>query len=99
MLRDIASLEAGKRTHPDVVKLREQKGVDEMPAIDRELRVIDRLLRDLEPRRARTEETAASSPIEFRLRLARAGDEKRQIELEEVMALDHVRIAFLDQTR
>ena len=99
MLRDIASLEAGKRTHPNVVKLREQKGVDKMPALDRELRVVDRLLRDLEPRRARTEETAASSPIEFGLRLARPGDEKRQVELEKVVTLDHVRIAFPDQTR
>ena len=87
MLRDIASLETGKRTHPNVVKLREQKGVDKMPALDRELRIIDRFLRNLEPRRARTEETAASSPIEFRLRLARPGDEKRQIKLEKVVTL------------
>ena len=88
-----------KRAHPDVVKLREQKSVDEMPAIDRELRVIDRLLRDLEPRRARTQEAAAAAPVEFRFRLARPRDEKRQIELEQVVTLDHVRIAFFDQTR
>ena len=99
MLRDIAPLEAGKRTHPDVVELREQEGVDKMPAIDAELRIIDRLLRDLEPRRARAEKTATPSPIQFRFRLARPGDEKRQIELEEVVALDHVGIALFDQAR
>ena len=99
VLRDIDSLEAGERAHPNVVELREQKGVDEMPAIDRELRVVDRFLRDLEPRRARTEEAAASAPIEFRFRFARPGDEKRQIETEKIVALDHVGIAFLDQTR
>ena len=49
MLRDIDPLEAGQAAHADVVELREQKGVDEMPAIDGELRIIDRLLRDLEP--------------------------------------------------
>ena len=99
MLRDIDPLEAGQAAHPDIVKLREQKGVDEMPAIDRELRIIDRLLRDLEPRRTRTEEAAASSPIEFHFRLARARDQIRQIEAKEVVTFDHIRIAFLDQIR
>ncbi len=49
MARDIQPLKANKRTHSDIVKLREQKRIDEMAAIDRELRIIDRLLRDLEP--------------------------------------------------
>ena len=98
VLRDIDPLEAGQRAHPDIVKLREQKCVDEMPAIDGELRIIDRLLRDLEPRRARAEKTAAPAPIEFHLRLARAGDQIRQIEAKEVMTFDHIRIAFLDQS-
>ncbi len=49
MLCDIAPFKAGKAAHPDIVKLREQKSVDEMPSLNRELRVIDRLLRDLEP--------------------------------------------------
>ena len=35
VLRDIDPLEAGKAAHPDIVKLREQKRVDEVPAIDR----------------------------------------------------------------
>ena len=65
MLRHIDPLEAGQRAHPDVVKLREQKGVDEMPAIDGELRIIDRLLRDLEARRPRTQETAAPPQSSF----------------------------------
>ena len=92
-------LETGQRTHSDVVKLREQKSVDEMPAIDRELRIIDRLFRDLKPRRPRAQEAAASSPIQLCLRLAGARDEKRQIEPEKIVAFDHVRVAFLDQTR
>ncbi len=69
MLRDIDPLEASERAHPDIVKLREQKSIDEMAAIDRELRVIDRFLGDLEPRRTRAEKTAAASPIQFRFRL------------------------------
>ena len=49
--RHIDTIKTGKRAHPDIVKLREQKRIDEMPAIDIELRVIDCLLRDLKPRR------------------------------------------------
>ncbi len=67
-----------------------------MPAIDGELRIIDCLLRDLEPRRTRTEEAAAASPIEFHFRFARARDQIRQVEAKEVMAFDHIGIAFLD---
>ena len=83
MLRHIDPLEAGQAAHPDVVKLREQKRVDEMPAIDGELRIIDRLLRDLESRRTRAQESAAASPIEFHFRFARARDEIRQIEAKQ----------------
>ena len=70
-----------------------------MPAIDRELRIIDRLFRDLEPGRPRTQEAAASSPIQLRFRLAGTCDEKRQIESKKIVAFDHIRVAFLDQTR
>ena len=48
MLRDIDALEAAKGAHPDVVELREQERIDEVPAIDGELWVVDGLLRDLE---------------------------------------------------
>ena len=82
MLRHIAPLEAGQRAHPDVVKMGKQEGVDEMTAIDGEFRIIDRLLGDLQSRRTRAEETAAPTPVEFRLRLARARDQVGQIELE-----------------
>ena len=75
MLRDIDALEAGEAAHADIVKLREQKCVDEMPAIDRELRIIDRLFRDLESRRTRAQEAAAAPPIEFQFRLLARGDE------------------------
>ena len=99
MPRDIDAFETGERAHADVVKLREQKCVDEMPAIDRELRIIDRLLRDLESRRTRTQKTAAASPIEFRFRFARARDQIRQIEAKEVVAFDHIGIALFDNAR
>ena len=99
VLRDVDALEAGKCAHADIVKLREQKCVDEVPAFDAELRVIDRLLRDLQSRRPRTQETAAASPIEFRFRFARARDEIRQIEAKEIVAFDHIRIALFDNTR
>src|SRR5438045_9689627 len=97
MLRDIAPLESGKRTHPDVVELREQIGVDEVPAIDRELRIIDRLLRNLEPGRSGAQKPTAPAPVELGFRLACPAHEERQIELEKVVSLDHVRIALLDQ--
>src|SRR5712691_6189090 len=99
MLCDIAPLETGEGAHPDIVKLREQEGVDKVPALDRELRIIDCFLGNLEPRRPGTEKSAASSPIKFRLCLARPGDEKGQIGFEKVMPFDHVRIAFPDQVR
>ena len=51
VLRHIDPLEAGQTAHADVVKLREQKRIDEVPAIDGELRVIDGLFRDLKTRR------------------------------------------------
>ena len=79
MSGDIGPFEPGERAHADVVKLRQQKCVDEMAAIDRELRIIDGLLRDLQPRRARAEKAAAASPIEFGLQLLRAGDKQRQM--------------------
>ena len=47
MLRDVDALEPGQGAHADIVKLREQKSVDEMPAINGEFRIIDRLLGDL----------------------------------------------------
>src|SRR5215471_10185481 len=50
--RHIDAIETGKRAHADVVKLREQKCIDEVPAIDVELRLIDGFLRDLKSRRA-----------------------------------------------
>ena len=96
MLGDVDPLEARQAAHADVVKLREQKRVDEMPAIDGEFRVVDRLLRDLEPGRARAEEAAAPSPIQLHFRLARAGDQIRQVEAKQIMAFDHIGIAFLD---
>jgi len=51
---DVGAFETGQGAHSNVVKLGEQKCVDEMTAIDREFRVIDRFLRDLQARRART---------------------------------------------
>ena len=99
MPRHIGALKTGQRAHPDIVKLREQKRVDEMPAIDRELRIIDRLLRDLQPRRTRTQKPATASPIEFRLRFPGTRDQIRQIETKKIVTFDHVRIAFLNQAR
>src|SRR5262245_13003523 len=97
MPRDISAFEAGKGTHPDVVKLGQQECVDKVAPLDREFRIIDGFLRDLEPRRPRTQETTTPPPIQFRLRLARPCDKKRQVKLEEVVTFDHVRVALLDQ--
>src|SRR4051794_37806821 len=99
MLRDIDPFEAGQAPHPDVVEVREQKGVDEVPAINGELRVIDGFLRDLETRRAGAEEAAAPAPIQFHFGFPSPGDEKRQIEAKEIVAFDHVRTALFDKSR
>ncbi len=48
MPRHIGAFETGQGSQTDIVKLREQKSVDEMPAIDGELRIIDCLFRDLQ---------------------------------------------------
>ena len=79
---DIRPFEPCEGTHADVVKLRQQKRVDEMAAIDRELRIIDGFLSDLQSRGARAKEAAAASPIEFGFQLLRAGDEQRQMHAE-----------------
>src|SRR6266404_5190585 len=98
MVRHIHALEPGKRAHANVVKLREQKSVDEMAAIDGELRVIDCFLRNLEPRWTGAQESAAASPIEFGFRFLGARNQIRQIEPEEIVPLNHIRIAFFNET-
>ena len=70
-----------------------------MPAIDRELWIIDRLLRDLKARWTRSQKSAAPSPIKFRFRLLRARDQVRQIEPKQVVTFDDVGVSFLDQIR
>src|ERR1043166_108690 len=97
MPRDIGALETGKRTHSDIVKLREQERINEMPAIDCEFRIIDGLLRDLESRWTRAEKTAAASPVELGFQFLCATDEIRQIEPEQVVTFDHIRVALFDQ--
>src|SRR4051794_40715141 len=99
MLRDIDSLEAGEAAHADIVKLREQEGVNEVPAIDGELRIIDCFLRDLEPGGPGTEKATAASPIEFYLRFARASYQQRQIGAKEIMPLYHIGVSFFDHCR
>src|SRR5688572_12003873 len=99
MLGHIDPLEAREAAHPDVIELGEQKGVDEMPAIDGEFRIIDCLLRDLKPGWTRAEKTAAASPIQLHLRLARAGHQVRQIEAEKIMSFDDIGIAVFDDGR
>src|SRR5882762_6563274 len=97
MTRDIHPFETCKRTHPNIVELREQKRIDEMPAIDCELWIIDGLLRDLESRWARAEKTAAASPVELGFQFLSATHEIRQIEPEQVVTFDHIRVALFDQ--
>src|SRR5437588_8274510 len=65
MACDIGPLETSERAHPDIIELREQKSVNEVASVDRKLRIVDRLLRDLKSRRARTQKTAPAAPFEF----------------------------------
>src|SRR6516165_12283336 len=97
MSGDIRTLEPCERTHADVVKLRQQKSVDEMAAIDCELGIIDGFLCDLQSRGARAEKTATATPIEFGFQLLRAADKQREVDTEEIVALDHIGIAFFDE--
>src|SRR5580704_13427794 len=93
---DIGPFETGKRTHADIVKLREQKSIDEVAAADCELWIIDCFFGDSESRRTRTQESVTASPIEFCFRLLRACDQIWQIKTEEIVAFDHIRIPFFN---
>src|SRR5438132_5277423 len=99
MPRDVGTFETGERAHSDVVKLGKQEYIDEVAAIDCELWIIDSFLRNLEPRRARTQKSTTTPPIEFRFQLFCAGDDVRQIKPKQIVTFDDVRVAFFDQTR
>src|ERR1700749_2325409 len=99
MLGDITPLEARKRSHSDIVKLRKQEGVDEVSPFDRELWVIDRLFGNLETERPRPQEAATASPIQFGFQLAGASDKEWQIKLKKVMTFYNIWIAFFNQAR
>src|SRR5262249_26784436 len=94
---DISPFEACKRTHPHVVKLRQQKRINEVPAIDCKLRIIDGLLRDLESRRPRAEKTATASPVELGFELLCATNEIREMNPKQIMTFDHIRVALLNE--
>ena len=79
MSGDTDPFESRQGTHPDIVELREQKGIDKVPALDGELRIINSFLRDLEPRRTGAEKTPTASPIEFDLQFLRARNDQRQM--------------------
>src|SRR5205085_2107103 len=93
---DIGALETAQRAKTNVVKLREQEGVHEMSAVDRELRIIDRLLRDLQSRWAGAEKSTAAAPIEFRFQLLRARDKNWKMRAKQIVTFNHVRVAFFD---
>src|SRR5262249_1754242 len=97
MSGDIRAFEPCERTHADIVKLRQQERIDEMAAIDRELRIIDGFLCDLQPLRTRAKKAATAAPIEFGLQLLRAADKIGEMNTEQIMAFDYVRIAFFDE--
>ena len=97
MLGHVHPFEARQAAHADIVELGEEKGVDEMPAVDRELRVVDRFLRDLEPGRTRTEESSTPSPIEFHFSFARTRDQIWQVETKKVVAFNHIGVALPDE--
>ena len=94
---DVAPFKTGERPHPDVVKLREQKRIDEMAPTDCELRVIDSFLCNLESRGTGAQKAIAASPVEFGLEFLRPRNEQRQMHTKQIVAFDHVRIAFLDK--
>src|SRR3954454_16777450 len=99
MLSDIGSFETGEAAHSDVVKLREQKCINKMPAIDGKLWIVNRLLGDLESRRARPQEAATPPPIHFHFRFASARDQVGQIGPKQIMTFDDIGIAFFDDRR
>src|ERR1043166_2969704 len=68
-----------------------------MTAIDRELRIIDSLLRDLQTRWAGAQKPAAASPIKFGLQLFGTRYEIGKIDAKQIVPFDHIRITFLNQ--
>src|SRR5262245_32243018 len=82
MPRDVGTLESAQRSQPDIIKLREQKRVHEMSAVDGELRIINCLLGDLQPGWPRAQKSAAAPPIQFRFQFFRPRDEKREVNAE-----------------
>src|SRR6478672_2165048 len=96
MLRDIHPLEARERAHANIVELREQKGVDEVAAIDLELWIIDGFLGDLQTRWTGAKKSAAPAPIQFRFRFARSRHQIRQIKPKKIVSLDNIGVALLN---
>src|SRR3954468_5283573 len=96
---DIHAFKAGQCSHPDVVELREEEGVDKMAAVDGKLRVVERFLSDLESRWSRPQKAAISSPVQLRLQLLGPTNQVGQIHPEQIVAFDHIRIAFFNQAR
>ena len=77
MPRNIDTFETGEGPHADIVKLRQEERIDEMAAIDRELRVIDCFLRNLESRRTGAQKSAAAPPVKFCFRFPGARNQIR----------------------
>ena len=96
MPRGVLQPEALQFARADVVELEQQERVDDVPPAHLELGIIDRLLRDLYTRGSGGQQRAVAPPRELDLVPLRAGGEVGQVELEEVVPLEHVRVAFLD---
>src|SRR5438552_430323 len=77
MPRNIDNFKTGECPHADIVKLRQEKRIDEMAAIDRKLRVIDCFLRNLESRWTGAQKSAAAPPVKFCFRFPGARNQIR----------------------
>ncbi len=95
----VLQAEPGQIPRARIVELGEDPRVDDVAARDLVAPVADRALRDLEARHPAPERFAAAPPGERDPVHAGAGLEILEVEPEDVVPLDHVRVALADDAR
>src|SRR5579859_1825065 len=87
--------EAFEFARRNVVENAEQKGIDDMPTVDGEFRILNRALGNLHTRLPRTKRGAVASELQWHASHTGARCELRQHAAKHIVAFDYIRIAFL----
>ncbi len=96
MFGDFLETEALELAAAGIVKEHKQIGVDDVAAVDFEFRIIDRALRDLQARGAGMQQAPVAPEREPDLVPLGAGGDVGQVETENIVSLDDIRISFLN---